>query len=116
MQDDTSTPLKGAHLTRTFGKGEMLTVALDDVSLSVAAGQLALLMGPSGSGKSPLLAVLSGLLHPDAGKVIALGQDIWAMGESARERFRLANCGFIFQGYNLFAALTARQQLEMVVR
>jgi putative ABC transport system ATP-binding protein len=115
MRDDTA-PLRGLHLTRTFGQGETLTVALDDVSLDVGAGQLALLMGPSGSGKSTLLAVLSGLLHPDSGKVLAMGQDIWAMTDTQRERFRLAHCGFIFQGYNLFAALTARQQLEMVVR
>jgi putative ABC transport system ATP-binding protein len=73
-------------------------------------------MGPSGSGKSTLLASLSGLLRPDSGKVIALGQDLWALSERERERFRLRHCGFIFQGYNLFAALTARQQLEMVVR
>ncbi len=73
-------------------------------------------MGPSGSGKSTLLAVLSGLLQPDGGQALALGQDIWKQTERQREDFRLKHCGFIFQGYNLFAALTARQQLEMVVR
>jgi putative ABC transport system ATP-binding protein len=73
-------------------------------------------MGPSGSGKSTLLACLSGLLRPDSGSVLALGQDLWAMSDKQRERFRLKHCGFIFQGYNLFGALTARQQLEMVVR
>ena len=73
-------------------------------------------MGPSGSGKSTLLAVLSGLLRPDGGQVMSLGQDIWKMSDAQRERFRLKHCGFIFQGYNLFAALSARQQLEMVVR
>jgi putative ABC transport system ATP-binding protein len=73
-------------------------------------------MGPSGSGKSTLLAVLSGLLHPDSGRVIALGQDVWAMSDVQRERFRLKHCGFVFQGYNLFASLTARQQIEMVIR
>ncbi|MGH7227324.1 MAG: ABC transporter ATP-binding protein, partial [Gemmataceae bacterium] len=75
-----------------------------------------LLMGPSGSGKSTLLAILSGLLRPDSGRVMALGQDMWALSDQQRERFRLQHCGFIFQGYNLFNALTARQQLEMVVR
>jgi putative ABC transport system ATP-binding protein len=48
--------------------------------------------------------------------VNALGQDLWGLSERARERFRLENCGFVFQGYNLFPALTALQQLEMVLR
>jgi putative ABC transport system ATP-binding protein len=116
MRDDNDVSLQGIHLTRSFGEGEMKTVAVDDVSLRISPGQMALLMGPSGSGKSTLLAVLSGLMHPNSGKVLALGQDLWAMSDTQRERFRLAHCGFIFQGYNLFASLTARQQLEMVVR
>jgi putative ABC transport system ATP-binding protein len=103
-------------LTRTYGTGEMKTYALSDVRIDLYPGQLALLMGPSGSGKSTLLAVLSGLLRPDAGTVMTLGQDLWAMPETQRENFRLKHCGFIFQGYNLFPALTARQQLEMILR
>jgi putative ABC transport system ATP-binding protein len=108
--------LRGRQLTRSFGDGDTRTTALREVSLELAAGQVALLMGPSGSGKSTLLAVLSGLLRPDSGEVLALGQDLWGLSEAERERFRLRHCGFIFQGYNLFASLTARQQLEMVVR
>jgi putative ABC transport system ATP-binding protein len=113
---ENSPTLRAWGLTRSFGSGETLTVALRDVCLELHPGQITLLMGPSGSGKSTLLAVLSGLLHPDAGKVIAMGQDLWAMSERQREAFRLRYCGFIFQGYNLFPALTARQQLEMVLR
>ncbi|HVS36098.1 MAG TPA: ABC transporter ATP-binding protein [Gemmataceae bacterium] len=108
--------LLGRHLTRAFGQGEMKTTALNDVSITLERGHVALLMGPSGSGKSTLLAVLSGLLHPDNGQVTSLGHDIWKMSEAERERFRLKHCGFIFQGYNLFTALSARQQLEMVLR
>jgi putative ABC transport system ATP-binding protein len=115
--DPSSEPtLIGRHLVRSFGTGETATLALRDVSLELYAGQIALLMGPSGSGKSTLLAVLSGLLRPDSGTVLALGRDLWQMSERERERFRLEYCGFIFQGYNLFPALTARQQLEMVLR
>jgi putative ABC transport system ATP-binding protein len=113
---DNAVTIRGLHLTRSFGEGEMKTVALDDVSIEIAAGQMTLLMGPSGSGKSTLLAVLSGLLHPDNGQVQALSQNIWSMSDNERERFRLKHCGFIFQGYNLFASLNARDQLEMVLR
>jgi putative ABC transport system ATP-binding protein len=115
MAQDKPT-LQGHRLTRTFGQGETLTTALSEVSLDLYAGQFCLLMGPSGSGKSTLLAVLSGLLRPDSGTVLALGQDLWRLSDRQRERFRLAHYGFIFQGYNLFPALSARQQLELVLR
>src|SRR5438045_8161378 len=104
--------MSGQSLYRSFGSGEMLTTALVEVSIDLYPGQIALLMGPSGSGKSTLLAVLSGLLRPDSGRVTSLGKDLWSLSEVQREQFRLENCGFIFQGYNLFPALTARQQLE----
>src|SRR5947209_18903571 len=115
MHDDEPV-LRGIHLTRSFGEGETLTYAISDVSLDLFRGQLALLMGPSGSGKSTLLAVLSGVMHPDSGQVLTLGNDLWRLSDRERERFRLAHVGFIFQGYNLFPALTARQQIEMVLR
>jgi putative ABC transport system ATP-binding protein len=106
--------LRGEHLTRVFGHGQTQTTALDNVTLDFTGERVTLLMGPSGSGKSTLLAVLSGLLSPTRGRVLALGQDLWRMSERQREQFRLRHCGFIFQGYNLFPALTARQQLEMI--
>lgn len=108
--------LRGRRLVRIFGSGETMITAVDHVSLDLYPGQIVLLMGPSGSGKSTLLAILSGLLHPSSGQVLALGQDLWQMSERERERFRLRHFGFIFQGYNLFPALTARQQLELVLR
>ena len=108
--------LRGLHLTRTYGKGDTRTVAVDDVCIEALAGQVTLLIGPSGSGKSTLLAVLSGLTRPDRGQVLALGQDVWAMSDARRDRFRLQHCGFVFQEPNLFPALTARQQLELVLR
>jgi putative ABC transport system ATP-binding protein len=120
INDDDVPVLRGLRLTRSFGDGDTRTYALRDVSLDLFRGQLILLMGPSGSGKSTLLAVLSGLLRPDSGQVLALDGDkivdIWAMTDRQRENFRLRNCGFIFQGYNLFPALNARQQLEIVLR
>ena len=108
--------LQGYGLLRSFGSGDGKTVALQDVSLELQHGEMNLLMGPSGSGKSTLLAVLSALLRPDAGMVRAKGHEIWRMSESELEKFRLKHCSYIFQGYNLFPALTARQQLEVVLK
>ncbi len=108
--------LRCQHLTRTFGDGGNLTTVVNNVSLDFFSGQVVLILGPSGCGKSTLLAILSGLLRPSSGRVIALGQDLWKLSERDRERFRLRHCGFIFQNYNLFPALSARQQLEIVLR
>ncbi len=108
--------LEAHRLVRSFGAGDTKTTVLHDVSLDLYGGEVALMMGPSGSGKSTLLAVLSGLLRPDSGEVIALGQRLGEMSEHEQRRFRLRHCGFIFQGFNLFPSLTAREQLEMVLR
>lgn len=107
--------LEARNLSRTFGEGETATAALRDVSLDLYPGQVTVLMGPSGSGKSTLLAVASALLRPSRGSVIAVGEDVWQLSDLEREQFRLRHCGFIFQGYNLFPALTATQQLEIVL-
>lgn len=111
-----SVSLTGNGLTRSFGSGEMKSLALKGVSVELRQGELNLLMGPSGSGKSTLLAVLSGLLRPDSGAVGAMGRDVWGMDDDEMERFRLRHCSYIFQGYNLFPALTAREQLEIVLK
>ncbi|HEV3118267.1 MAG TPA: ABC transporter ATP-binding protein [Gemmataceae bacterium] len=108
--------LQGRNLTRTFGVGETATTALKNVTLRLRRGELVLLIGPSGSGKSTLLAALSGLLRPDSGQVVALDQDLWQMSDQQQECFRLQHFGFIFQGNNLFPMLTARQQVELVLR
>jgi putative ABC transport system ATP-binding protein len=116
----TEPSLRGVRLTKAFGDGDARRVALREVTVDLEPGKLALLMGPSGSGKSTLLAVLSGLLRPDGGQVLARTgddwTDVWSLSDADRERFRLARTGFIFQGYNLFPALTAAQQLEIVLR
>jgi putative ABC transport system ATP-binding protein len=117
----SSTPsLKGVNLVRTFGDGTARRAALQQVSVDLFPGQIVLLMGPSGSGKSTLLAILSGLLEPDSGQVLAdddgVLRDVWQMTAKEREQYRRKHTGFIFQGYNLFPALTARQQLEIVLK
>lgn len=108
--------LSGRGLTRAYGEGHLKTIALRDASLDLHAGEFCLLMGPSGGGKSTLVSVMSGLLRPDAGSVTALGQDLWGVSDTARERIRLEHFGFIFQNCHLLPALTVVQQLELVLR
>src|SRR5262245_41771270 len=108
--------LEGRNLVKAFGQGETRTIAVNDVCLKLQKNELALLMGPSGSGKSTLLAMISGLLRPDEGSVAALNDDLWRFTSIQMERFRLKHCSYIFQGCNLFPALSARQQLELVLR
>jgi putative ABC transport system ATP-binding protein len=113
---DLRPSLEALQLRRAFGSGQTLTPVLRGVSLELFSGEFALVMGPSGSGKSTLLAIVSGLLRPDAGQVLVNGRDLWAMTDAERREFRLKHFGFIFQGFNLFPELTAREQLEMVLR
>ena len=112
----TSVAISASGIEKSFKTGKLVTTVLKGVDLNIAEGEIALVMGPSGSGKSTLLAAISGLLEPDTGSVTALGEDIWSLKKSAIDKFRLAHCGFIFQGFNLFGALNARQQVETVLK
>ena len=103
-------------ITRSFGTGATRQLILKETNLAIAAGELTLLMGPSGAGKSTLLAILGGLLQPDRGEVFAFGKHLWPLSASEIARFRLRHCGFIFQGFNLFPALTALEQVILPLR
>jgi len=96
-----------------YTSGKVRTEILRGLSLGVDAGRLTLIAGPSGCGKSTLLSILSGLQRPDAGSVIALGEDLFRGDRYVRDRFRLQHTGFVFQGFNLFPALTALEQVML---
>lgn len=100
-------------IAKSFGSGAARSEVLKAIDLTIEPGALTLIMGPSGCGKSTLLAVLSGLLRPDAGSVDVLGTKLWDLGKAAIDAFRLAHCGFVFQGFNLFGALTAFEQVML---
>jgi putative ABC transport system ATP-binding protein len=107
--------LSARGLTHSFAEAGRRRPILDDVALELYRGEVTLVMGPSGSGKTTLLGVLSGLLRPEAGEVLALGQSLWRLSDEECKAFRLKHCGFVFQGHNLFGALRAREQLEVVL-
>lgn len=109
----TRVTLRAEDIGKAFMSGKVRTPVLDGLSLSVRAGELTLISGPSGCGKSTLLAILSGLQRVDTGRVFALDQRLDDLDPRALERFRLLHTGFVFQGFNLFPALTAREQVEL---
>lgn len=109
----TPPSLRAESLSKAYLSGQVRTDVLRALSLDVQAGELTLISGPSGCGKSTLLAILSGLLRADAGRVEALGQDLGRLDARALERFRLQHTGFVFQGFNLFPALSAVEQVML---
>jgi putative ABC transport system ATP-binding protein len=105
--------IEAVGVCKAFVSGKLRTQVLNALSLSIAPGELTLISGPSGCGKSTLLAILSGLQKVDAGRVRALGSELGQLDLRALERFRLQHTGFVFQGFNLFPALTALEQVEL---
>lgn len=103
-------------LVKRFKTGQTTIEVLKSVDFDADHGQVTMVMGPSGSGKSTLIAALSGLMAPDAGSVETLGVPLWKQRTGRIDRFRLDHCGFIFQGFNLFPALTATEQVAIVLR
>ena len=114
MEDGSATPaLTARDIHRAYTTGNMVNPVLRGISLHIYPAELTLVVGPSGSGKSTLLAILSGLLRPDQGEVSALSTDLWSLPQKRLDRFRQDHCGFIFQGFNLFSALTAIEQVML---
>ena len=97
-----------------LGDGDGRVTALDHVSLSVDPGELVAIVGPSGSGKSSLLAVSGALTRPDSGRVNVGGHDVGSMRSSRAARFRLEHLGFVFQSDNLIPSLNSADQLRLV--
>lgn len=92
---------------KTYGDVPGSVRALHEVDLDVGRGEIVLLMGPSGSGKTTLLSIMGCILRPSGGRVRLLGRDVTGLGERELPRIRLQHIGFVFQGFNLFPALTA---------
>jgi len=104
------------HVTRRFGSGAVEVVAVKDVSLTVAPGEVVLIMGPSGSGKTTLLTMLGGLLKPSEGHIYVGPEDISVMDERRLPEVRLQRIGFIFQEFNLLSALSCLDNVAIVAQ
>ena len=103
-------------VTKTYGSGEGLVRALDDVSLAFQPGTFNAIMGPSGSGKTTLLQCAAGLDRPDRGNVQIGATDLTGLGERRLAQLRRRHVGFVFQSFSLLPSLTAAQNVILPLR
>jgi putative ABC transport system ATP-binding protein len=101
------------ELTKIYRQGEIEVMALDNITLDIAAGEFLALMGPSGSGKSTLLHIIAGIDRPTTGQCIVQGTDVAELGETELADWRNDNVGFVFQTFNLIPVLTAFENVEL---
>ena len=105
--------LEVKNLSKTYGKGDTMVKALDNVSFSVEKGEFVAIVGPSGSGKSTLLHILGGVDVPTSGNVIINDTDISTLDETALAIFRRRQIGLVYQFYNLIPILTVEENLTL---
>ena len=98
---------------KNYVTGPTTVMALRGVDLDVRMGELLMLVGPSGCGKTTLISVMAGILNHDQGECLLFQQDLRAMGQSRKTRYRGKNVGFVFQAYNLLPTLTALENVSV---
>lgn len=98
-------------LTKTFGDANAATTILDSVSLSVERGEFLMLAGPSGSGKTTLLSLIGCALRATSGSIRLHGTEITAKKDSELSQLRRSHIGFVFQGHNLIASMSATENI-----
>ena len=107
--------LRIEHLTKTYGSGDTAVRALDDVSLSVAAGEFVAIIGSSGSGKSTLLHMIGGVDRPTSGTVYLNGEDVFERTDEQLAVFRRREVGLVYQFYNLVPVLDVVENMCLPV-
>ncbi len=114
--NELTSALETRSVTKTYQTDFGTIQAVDDVSLSVAAGEFVALVGPSGSGKTTMLSILAALLQPTKGQILLDGQDLATMGDRERVNLRREKIGFTFQANNLVPYLSAVENVELMLR
>ena len=104
------------HLTKVYGTGHAAVRALDDVSLSIAAGEFVAIVGSSGSGKSTLMHLMGGVDRPTSGTVRMNGEDVYKRTDEQLAVFRRREVGLVYQFYNLIPVLDVEENITLPVR
>ena len=100
-------------LSKTYQMGEVTIKAIENVSFSIDEGELVVILGPSGAGKTTVLNILGGMDTPTSGSVIVDGKDIAKFNRKALTDYRRYDIGFVFQFYNLVGNLTALENVSL---
>lgn len=103
------------HCFKRYASGESEIIANNDVSFEIEKGELVIILGASGSGKSTILNILGGMDTVSEGEVIVDGVDIVKLSDRERTLYRRNDIGFVFQFYNLIPNLTARENVELAL-
>ena len=104
------------HLTKVYGTGPAAVRALDDVSLTIAAGEFVAIVGSSGSGKSTLMHLMGGVDRPTSGTVRMNGEDVYKRTDEQLAVFRRREVGLVYQFYNLIPVLDVEENITLPVR
>ena len=105
--------LQGRNLYKVYGSGENAVNALDGVDISVYEGELLVILGSSGSGKSTMLNMLGGMDVPSAGEVLFQGKNIGKYSDRELTSYRRHHVGFVFQSFNLIGELTVHENVKL---
>lgn len=101
------------HVERSYGTGEQRIIAVDDVSLRIGQGELCVIVGPSGAGKTTILNLLGGMDRVSRGNIVVDGRSVSALNDHGLTAYRREDVGFVFQFYNLMPGLTALENVEL---
>lgn len=104
------------HVSKHYHMGENVVKAVDDVSFEIEKGELCVVLGPSGAGKTTILNLLGGMDHATGGTIIVGGKDVTALHGAELTEYRRTDVGFVFQFYNLMQNLTAYENVELALQ
>lgn len=112
----TDTVIDAHNISKVYNRETIPVYAVNNVHLHLKRGEFTALVGPSGSGKTTLLNMIGGLDKPDEGNIFINGVDITTLSANELIDFRLRNIGFVFQSFNLIPVLTAKENVEFIMR